>query len=311
MNISFYKKFQFKIGFKKKIISLIKKKIFLKIFGDFYSNLNIVLPVNDKVLKEYIIDKIYEEDITRLISFLNKNKYNDFLIDIGANFGLTSCQNGNKFKFVHLYEPNRECINLLKINLSLNFLNNNYQIHPYGLGEKNHNTILNIPKYNCGGAFVLDKNNSYNLKILSQKDGFNSINMKNYYNIPIVIKDAKLEFKKIFKEFKIKKFNYGIIKIDVEGYELTILKNLSKVYPKSLKTFIIFESHNKNLEIDKIKEYFKNHSMQISKLETILPYKKKNFKIFKLFYLIFKPIKLKINNEEIKDWSGNIILKIN
>ena len=51
--------------------------------------------------------------------------------------------------------------------------------------------------------------------------------------------------------------------------------------------------------------------MQISKLETILPYKKNNFKIFKLFYLIFKPIKLKINNEEIKDWSGNIILKIN
>ena len=41
----------------------------------------------------------------------------DFLIDIVANIGMTSVQSGLCFKEVHLYEPNPECISILKLNL--------------------------------------------------------------------------------------------------------------------------------------------------------------------------------------------------
>ncbi len=45
----------------------------------------------------------HELGLTTLISSIAENGASDFLIDIGANIGLTSCQNGNDFKRVFLF----------------------------------------------------------------------------------------------------------------------------------------------------------------------------------------------------------------
>ena len=66
-----------------------------------------------------IANGVYEPHIKFLIDYLAEKGYSDFLIDIGANIGLTSCQSGNSFKEIHMFEPNPDCVNILKVKESL------------------------------------------------------------------------------------------------------------------------------------------------------------------------------------------------
>ena len=55
---------------------------------------------------------VHEPLITKIISYFNKEGFNDFFLDVGANIGISTCQNGNDFKEVHLFEPNPLCRNI-------------------------------------------------------------------------------------------------------------------------------------------------------------------------------------------------------
>jgi FkbM family methyltransferase len=125
---------------------------------------------------------IHEEPLTNLIKHYVKNGYKDFLIDIGANIGLTSCQNGGDFTEVHMFEPNPLCCNILEVNAWLAFDSAKFNIYRYGLGESNKKCSLTVPKHNWGGAFIRDKNNSYSDNILASKDRFETIDSKNSYS---------------------------------------------------------------------------------------------------------------------------------
>ena len=50
--------------------------------------------------------------------------------------------------------------------------------------------------------------------------------------------------------------NKGIIKIDVEGMEESILEDISEILPKNIKTKIIFENWDINFNIKKLKNFF-------------------------------------------------------
>ena len=67
---------------------LVLKKISSK-KSDFF------LRVKDIISHRPIVSGIHEPELTELINFYSENGYSDFFIDIGANIGITSCQNGS------------------------------------------------------------------------------------------------------------------------------------------------------------------------------------------------------------------------
>lgn len=81
-------------------------------------NLSIFLRGGDLISQGPLIEGIHESRLTQFIYNNAKNGMSDFLIDIGANIGLTSCQNGNSFKQIYCFEPNPLCVNILKTNLA-------------------------------------------------------------------------------------------------------------------------------------------------------------------------------------------------
>lgn len=100
-------------------LSFLKKCFF---YGAFRlltrKKLNVFLKGGDIISEGPLIDGIYETPLTNFIDKCANNGMSEFLIDIGANIGLTSCQNGNSFKKVYCFEPDPLCVNILKTKLA-------------------------------------------------------------------------------------------------------------------------------------------------------------------------------------------------
>lgn len=234
------------------------------------NSLNLFLRIGDSISISPQIKGCWEPVLASFLKFAASKGYSDFLIDIGANVGLTSCQSGKFFNEVHMFEPNPHCFKILEVNSFFSLGNTKYHLYKFGLGDRNKKVKLMVPKKNWGGAFVHDQANSYSDKILAKKDGFQHIYKKNYYNTEIVIKKTSDELKKIFKRLFKKTGNAGVIKIDVEGYENVVLKGIAESMNKNLKIIIIFENHDPNFDIKKCESLF-NGRAKLFKIETKFP----------------------------------------
>lgn len=290
------------------LLKIAKRKIFNFITR---KSCGLFLRGGDLISADPQIFGIHEKIVTKFIDTFSEDEYCDFLIDIGANVGLTSCQNGPKFKKIYMFEPNPLCCKILEVNCSIALNKHNYNIYNYGLGNENKKNILTIPKKNWAGAFVRDELNAYNKEVLAKKDQLNEYKDSNYFEVDIELRDTKAELDNIFKELEIKKFNKGVIKIDVEGYESIILKGIAESIPSNFKTIIIFENWDKNFNKEKILDYFDNRA-ELFKIETEVPWKKswpKAIKILSLF--INGKFKTRGSNENIESWLGDLILAIN
>ena len=78
----------------------------------------------------------------------------DVLYDIGANIGLTSCQNGNDFAELHMFEPNPLCQHILEVNTALTLTKPKVTIHRFALGAEDKRTRLMVPRHSWGGVEV-------------------------------------------------------------------------------------------------------------------------------------------------------------
>ena len=197
------------------------------------------LRYNDSITASWYLSENYEHHINETIDHFIKKKYNNFFIDIGANIGLTTIQNYQKFDSTHCFEPNSTVFNILKTNIKIccNDLKK-INLHNVGLGKEKGKFSLNVPRNNFGGAFIKD-NNSYNFETLAKKDGLDSFESKNYFTEEVIIEDQNFLKSNVFDDLK--KESKGVIKIDVEGYELQIIELLIKSIPT--KEFaIIFEN---------------------------------------------------------------------
>ena len=157
-----------------------------------------------------------------LTSLMLASKKNVF-VDVGSNVGIFSLIGSQVFKNVHSFEPMKQ-----------NFLNlqNNIKI----------NNIKNIKTYNCAlgskseyGQIVLNKYNSGGSKV-------KKITKKNENSI------------KIFNLDKLKIKNVSLIKIDVEGSELDVLKG-SKNTIKFFSPTIFVEVSSKLTNIKNISSF--------------------------------------------------------
>ena len=62
------------------------------------NSLNLFLRIGDSISISPQIKGSWEPVLASFLKFAASNGYSDFLIDIGANVGLTSCQSGRLFK---------------------------------------------------------------------------------------------------------------------------------------------------------------------------------------------------------------------
>jgi FkbM family methyltransferase len=220
--------FKYKINFLKSIIGYLRYKIFLFLF--YGKALDIFVKSGDSISISPISNGKFEPHLVEVIRFFS-SEYNNFFLDIGANIGLISVQVGNYFDYVEMIEPNQIVCNVLKSNIMLN-LNGKYKINEFGLGDHNEYSELIVPKRNFGGGFV-NKYSRYD----EVNIGIDSI------CIPIELKSSDEFFSNFFSIISIG--HKGVIKIDVEGMELVIIRSLLKALPKSISIVIIFENWDK------------------------------------------------------------------
>ncbi len=110
----------------------VKKKIIMVSNEEKYEN---ILEGGDSISLGALSDGIHEPDTTSLIKSFADGGYDNFLIDIGANIGLISCQTANNFSEVHMYEPNPLCCHVLAVNSKISISNSVSKIYNFGLGD--------------------------------------------------------------------------------------------------------------------------------------------------------------------------------
>lgn len=220
-------------------IGRLKNSIYRKVTK---KNMPLFFRGGDTISTQPMVNGIYEPEIKSLIEHYADSGCSDFLIDIGANIGLTSCQSGRKFKEVHLYEPNPDCYNILKVNTNIMLTGHNYHIHEFGLGETSNVLRFCIPNNNWGGAFVVSEGNAYSEQTQAVKDGHKAFDPSQYTISEVKIESAEQVMRELFASLAQRNMKSGIIKIDVEGYELTVLDAIAKTLPEDFRSVIIFEN---------------------------------------------------------------------
>lgn len=138
----------------------------------------------------------------KLDKILNKVSEPSIFVDIGANqgvFSLLAAKNRN-FAEIHAFEPNLKVVQFLEKNFRFNKVHNGI-IHKFAINSKSGTFNFLVPKNHSGAGKLSSK--EYNMKIVC-------VNYE-YLN-------------KVFK-----KLNYFyFVKIDVEGREYIVLKELFK-----------------------------------------------------------------------------------
>jgi len=269
---------------------------------------NYFLRGQDLISQGPIVSGVHEPDLTKLIAHFSEIGYCDFLIDIGANIGLTSCQNGSAFNRVLCFEPNPLCLHVLKVNTEIALPNIKCEINEFGLGESDGEFDLWIPKFNWGGAFVRSKENSYSDNILAKKDEFFKIDPNNYLLKKIQIRSCRDTMLKKFSSLSEDEFKKGVIKIDVEGMEEVVLKGIAESIPAEFKVMVIFENWDPDLNFYKIKEYFSVHQSSLFTFKRYTQNKKNWKRLFGNTQLLLTPLDNSENNvEDIVVQIGNLV----
>ena len=192
----------------------------------------------------------------RIINYLKKLNLKYF-IDVGAHKGeFLSYILSLNYKKIYCFEPQKKIFKILY----KNFKNKkNIQIFNLGLAHKNSKIIFYENKLTSTSTFSRSKNTTFS-KIKNLILNSNNSYIDKY---PINVKTLDKIFinKKIFNIF---------LKIDVEGFELNVLKGAKKILSKKVK-FILIERHFFQL--------YKDNSTE--KVHLFL--KKNNFKLIKRF----------------------------
>lgn len=222
-----------------------------------------------KSIKILIFEKIVEcfdlINQKKIKEFFKKNLKNKIVVfDIGAHKGETINFFLKYFdvKKIYCFEPNNKIFRNLKEKYNISKI----KLFNVGVGDKNERKLLNIYNDSFSSSFnSLNKKSDY-FKRKSKIIVDNYIAKKSISQIKTL--------NSIIDSEKIKKID--ILKIDTEGYEYKILKNITKKNFNKIR-FIYFEHHFNLMLIKKYK--YKN-------IRNLL--KKNNFEISLKIKMIFR-----------------------
>jgi len=148
------------------------------------------------------------------------------LIDIGANIGHHSIYLSSQCNAVHACEPDPTC--LAEFNRKIKISNaSNIQLHNVALGYENAEvTLYSSSTRNKGTNSLISTHTSHNtikhrVKVLNADAFVGSLNLS----------------------------SITLIKLDVEGYELNVLKGLTKTLSKFRPAIIVEISHTTRLQL--------------------------------------------------------------
>ena len=190
---------------------------------------------------------IFEEDTNGVIYLNLDRKVN--IIDVGASDGIASKFFNRKLNVnkIICFEPNKSYVKILK---KLNI--KNLKVNPYGISQFNKCYKVFFPRYKFFSKNLdLITYTYYDKKILL--DQINS-DFKFKKNMKIVQEQIYL------KKIKTIKAKIHLIKIDVNGHELSVTKGLSKIIKRDRPALII-ETNNdiKLIEKDLRKYSYKKY----------------------------------------------------
>jgi FkbM family methyltransferase len=206
------------------------------------------------LISNHLKKELYENDIHQLALKILMDKLDGLVLDIGANLG-TFCvplaRKIPKLKF-HAFEPQRIIYYQLCANTIINSLGNLYT-YEAGLSNQEADIELEVPDYTAEtniGAFSVDKEvreNEYECKTSGGKEKI----------ILMTLDSVGFE-------------NVRLIKIDVEGHELEVLKGGIETIKANNYPPIIFEAWTwKPWYQEKrtaLFEYLKGHGYEITEL---------------------------------------------
>lgn len=198
----------------------------------------------------------HEPQVAATLKHFAAEGFNKFLLDIGANIGLTTSAAGSYFDRVVLFEPNPLCLGILETNVAISLTSTAYEIRRYGLGRENSRLTLRVPRSNWGGAYIVSDDNAYSSQTLLAKDGFKKDDPQNYLSLEIDICNASDNLGRLFAELKEDGKSYGSVKIDVEGFETVVLQAIAETLPPDMGLSIIFEHWGDEFKSEKILSAF-------------------------------------------------------
>lgn len=188
-------------------------------------------------VSDYIGSAIYEEGLydLDLIWFLRKYlRKGDVFCDVGANIGDTSCITsrfvGEK-GYIYAFEPSTDNYKMLCANIQINNIRNMY---PSRIGIGSGNLVAYI--------YVRDPSNR----------GADSIALKKGFETCEAVQVKSIDFLMENNELK----TPNVIKIDVEGYELEVLRGATDLLKSKQPPILILEHANVNEERYNGKEIF-------------------------------------------------------
>ena len=167
----------------------------------------------------YFLGRYYELGVQQLLNVLLVP--GDRFIDIGANIGMITLHAAHLVTEkgqVDCFEPNPECVEAIKGNLKLNNIKH-VTVYPVGLSDSSGTLQLNLSSSHTGTATLVKIDNAIET-----------------FDVQIVVGDEIISP----DSCRIK-----LIKIDVEGFELHVLKGLKKTLDNSKPLLIteFVESH--------------------------------------------------------------------
>lgn len=198
--------------FKYGLFMWLKKKQISVRSGIAISNIDVNLNLGDFIEYWTFMDGLYEKDWIIKAKELVKGKV---LIDVGANIGVYPLSLFKEAKYIYAFEPEKENFTKLVHNLEINSITN----------------ILALRK-----AIFSSNRRGVKLHISNDDKGWHSL-LINYSGGMQKVDTITLDYF-IFKK---RINNIGLIKIDVEGAELEVLKGspktLKKIHPPILVEF--------------------------------------------------------------------------
>ena len=173
-------------------------------------------PISACIRRGYIWEEHQHELIDKYV------KKDSVVVEVGAHVGTATVKLSKVAKQVHAFEPFKASLNLLNQNLKINDCKN-VKVYSEGLSDtkgKNHWSFLSIA--NPGGSGMESDKGKPSSKVVNTPK-------EKEYEINTITLDS----------LKLKKVDY--IKIDVEGFEYSVLRGAMKTIAKH-KPIIVVES---------------------------------------------------------------------
>lgn len=198
------------------------------------------------------------------------NNFQDkVFVDIGANYGAYTLMLHDYFKHCYAFEPNREEYNILCANAALRGISNKTTLYNRGLSDKNE-VIKYMYVDDIGGGNMFIKTNEpedLSNTLVHKFDGYNE-EYRHYDYLQVDRLD----------DYHIT--GVGLLKIDVEGFELNVLKGATQTLINSEYPPFFIESWKRdaNDRVDVIKAKETLHNQLFDYINNTLGYKIENLK---------------------------------